>query len=421
GLTLTGTAGSYTLSFGATGLTPATAGITLSAGAASKLALSTPPSSSAQSGVAFTQQPVVQVQDASGNPVSQSGDVVTATIASGPAGATLANATATTGSTEERRVGGVASTGPAGTYTLSFAATGLAAVTSSAIALGAGTASQLALTTQPSSSAQSGLAFAQQPVVQVQDASGNPVSQSGDVVTATIASGPAGATLANATATTGTTGAASFGGLAISGAPGTYTLSFGATGLNPATSSAIALSAGAAVTLGFTVQPSSAAAGATISPAVQVTARDAQGNTATAFAGTVTLGIGINPAGGTLSGTTRAAPVNGVATFSNLSIDQPGTGYTLTADASGLAQATSDAFNITPGAATQLSFTVQPTNTAAFGTISPPVQVTASDAFGNVATTFTGQVAIAIGHNGGLLFPGTLTGTLSITAVAGVA
>src|SRR5207249_2596443 len=73
GLTLTGTAGSYTLSFGATGLTPATAGITLSAGAASKLALSTPPSSSAQSGVAFSQQPVVQVQDASGNPVSQSG------------------------------------------------------------------------------------------------------------------------------------------------------------------------------------------------------------------------------------------------------------------------------------------------------------------------------------------------------------
>src|SRR5207247_336013 len=149
------------------------------------------------------QQPVVQVQDASGNPVSQSGDVVTATIASGPAGATLANATATTGTTEAARVGSVAITGPAGTYTLSFAATGLTAVTSSGITLGAGTASQLALSTQPSSTAQSGLAFAQQPVVQVQDASGNPVSQSGDVVTATIASGPAGATLSNATATTG--------------------------------------------------------------------------------------------------------------------------------------------------------------------------------------------------------------------------
>src|SRR5207249_4233129 len=400
GLTLTGTAGSYTLSFGATGLTPATAGITLSAGAASKLALSTPPSSSAQSGVAFTQQPVVQVQDASGNPVSQSGDVVTATIASGPAGATLANATATTGSTEERRVGGVASTGPAGTDTLRFAATGLTAVTSSGITLGAGTASQLALSTQPSSTAQSGLAFAQQPVVQVQDASGNPVSQSGDVVTATIASGPAGATLSNATATTGTAGAASFSGLAISGAAGTYTLSFGATGLNPATSSAIALSAGAAVTLGFTVQPSSAAAGATISPAVQVTARDAQGNTATAFAGTVTLGIGINPAGGTLSGASAAA-VDGVATFSNLSIDRAGTGYTLTADASGLAQATSDAFNITPPPATHVVFTVQPSSTTAGEAIAPAVEVTVLDAQGNTATGFSGDITVAIGTNAG--------------------
>jgi len=339
-----------------------------------------------------------------------------------------------------------------------------------------------------------------------------------------VASGPGG-TLANASATTTGSGAASFSGLTLSGTVGSYTLRFESANLSPASSSAIALSAGAAATIGFTVQPSSAAAGATISPAVQVTARDAQGNTATAFAGTVTLGIGINPAGGTLSGTTSAA-VNGVATFSNLSIDKPGTGYTLTADASGLAQATSDAFNITPppathvvftvqpssttageaiapavevtvldaqgntatgfsgnitvaigtnagggtlsgttsvgaangvatfsnlridkagsgytlaasasgltgatsnsfditpGAATQLSFTVQPTNTAAFGTISPPVQVTASDAFGNVATTFTGQVAIAIGHNGGLLFPGTLSGSLSVAAVAGVA
>jgi len=41
--------------------------------------------------------------------------------------------------------------------------------------------------------------------------------------------------------------------------------------------------------------------------------------------------------------------VNGVATFSNLSINKAGTGYTLSATSSGLTGATSNAFNITGG------------------------------------------------------------------------
>src|SRR5205823_5105470 len=129
----------------------------LGAGTASQLALSTQPSSSASSGVRSEERRVGKVRGAHGNPVSHSGDVVTATIASGPAGATLTNATATTGSSGAAPFSGLAISGPKGTYTLSFAATGLTAVRSSAIALGAGTASQLALTTQPSSSASSGV------------------------------------------------------------------------------------------------------------------------------------------------------------------------------------------------------------------------------------------------------------------------
>jgi len=52
-----------------------------------------------------------------------------------------------------------------------------------------GAATQLTLTTEPSASAASGVAFAQQPVLQLRDASGNAVSQSGVVVTAALASG----------------------------------------------------------------------------------------------------------------------------------------------------------------------------------------------------------------------------------------
>ena len=91
---------------------------------------------------------------------------------------------------------------------------------------------------------------------------------------------------------------------------------------------------------------------------VKVTARDAQGNPATAFTGNVTVAIGTNPGGGTLSGTKTVPAVAGVATFTTLSIDKSGTGYTLTAAANGLTGATSTAFNITAAALSQLVFTV---------------------------------------------------------------
>src|SRR5207244_8440702 len=66
-------------------------------GAATRLVLTTPPSSTARSGQALAQQPAVQLQDANGNPVSQSNVVVTATPSSAPA--TARTNTPTTGTT----------------------------------------------------------------------------------------------------------------------------------------------------------------------------------------------------------------------------------------------------------------------------------------------------------------------------------
>ena len=60
----------------------------------------------------------------------------------------------------------------------------------------------------------------------------------------------------------------------------------------------------------------------------------------------MTIAIGTNSGGGTLSGTLTVAAVAGVATFNNLSIDRPGAGYTLTAAGAGLTGATSSPFNI---------------------------------------------------------------------------
>ena len=93
----------------------------------------------------------------------------------------------------------------------------------------------------------------------------------------------------------------------------------------------------------FTAEPSNTAAGASITPAVQVSVEDANSNVVTSDNSNVTVAIGTNPGGGTLGGTLTVAAVNGVATFDNLSINKPGTGYTLTAADGSLSRATSAA------------------------------------------------------------------------------
>ena len=103
--------------------------------------------------------------------------------------------------------------------------------------------------------------------------------------------------------------------------------------------------------LAFVQGPSNAGAGAVITPAVTVAVEDANGNIETSDNTTqVSLAIGTNPAGGTLSGGSAVTVASGIATFSGLSINTAGTGYTLTASSTPTySAATSAAFNITTG------------------------------------------------------------------------
>lgn len=75
---------------------------------------------------------------------------------------------------------------------------------------------------------------------------------------------------------------------------------------------------------------------------------------------------------------------------------------------------------VTLNPAPHLVFTAQPQTTLPLTTM-PAVQVTVTDALGNVVPSFTGTVTIAIGHNGGVIAPGTLSGTKTVTVVNGVA
>ena len=186
---------------------------------------------------------------------------------------------------------------------------------------------------------------------------------------------------------------------------------------------AAAAGIGPSTKLAFVVGPSNATAGSVITPAVTVAVEDASGNIETSDNATqVTLGIGTNPGAGTLSGGAAVTVASGIATFSGLSINNAGTGYTLTASSTPVyTAATSGAFNITTsvGPSTKLAFVVGPSNATAGSVITPAVTVAVEDASGNIETSDNAtQVTLGIGTNPGA---GTLSGGAAVTVASGIA
>lgn len=161
-----------------------------------------------------------------------------------------------------------------------------------------------------------------------------------------------------------------------------------------AASGTVVVTIATATKLAFTTQPTTTQAGSTFTAAVTV--EDASNNPVQVPGRSVTIAIGTNPGGGTLGGTlTVSTNASGVATFSNLSINKTGNGYTLAASSSGLTGATSTTFNITPGAISALAFGTQPSSSATGGTaFSTQPTVRLQDANGNNVTT--GGIAITL-------------------------
>lgn len=117
--------------------------------------------------------------------------------------------------------------------------------------------------------------------------------------------------------------------------------------LSPRDSAAFTVNSGAAAALAFTTQPGNVSVGATLPGPPTATVTDNFGNLVNSSSAPITIALGSNPGGATLGGTTTRSAVSGVATFSDLTINQAGTAYTLIASSAGLAMATSGAFNVT--------------------------------------------------------------------------
>lgn len=380
---------------------------TAAASSASTIEMVSGNEQSATAGNAVDDSLIVRTEDAEGNPVA--GVTITWTLAGA---GTLSEATTVTGA--DGTTGVRWTLGPtAGAQTAVATSTGLTGspVTFTATAT-VGSAGRLVVTQQPSTTTASGAVLARQPRVQIQDVNGNNVTVSGRAITAELI-GPA-ATLQGNTTVSTNNGVATFTNLAIVGPAGTYTINFTGSDLVGVTSDPVQVTVGSAAKLAFTTQPSSELAGAAITPAVQVTIQDAQGQRVTSATNPVTISLSSNPGGASLGGVLTANAVNGIATFSNLTLNRAGSGYVLRAESPGLAAATSTAFDITSGGASTLTaFNQVPANTVVGSAVSPAPSVRVTDAAGNpvsgVTVTFT------------LVGGGSVTGATQTTNAQGIA
>lgn len=364
---------------------------TATAGSASGVSIV---SGDGQTGPVSTELPqalVVEVRDGQSNPVP--GVPVTWVIGTG-----AGSVTPPTSSTDQSGRATAAWTLGAipGTNTVSAVVSGIGVAAFTATAT-AGAPARLTVLTQPSATAVSGVALAQQPVVQLLDAQGNQSQQSGVGVRVTIATG--GGTLSGTTTrTTDGTGRATFTDLAIAGTPGPRTLRFAATGFASVSSTPIALGAAPTTTTITAHTPDPSRAGGNVTVAFTV---------ATA-AGTPTGTVQVRDGSDTCSGT-----LTGGKGSCTLVLNTVGT-RTLTADYAGAGgfgpSSGTIAHTVEAPPAPVLVVAVQPSSTATLGapfSTQPVIQLRSGDgadlAISGVAVTVT----IATGSP-------TLSGTTTI-------
>lgn len=399
-------AGTYTLTASVGSLTGPSFSVAVSPAASSKLVWTTPPDSTAVAGTNLGPV-VISVQDAYGNVVTTDSSTVTLTLSartfstgSSTATATAVHGVATFSSVVINTIGSyrIAATDSASSANVS---SGTVVVTPSSL-------SSLAVQQNPSTGT-AGMALATGVKVAALDQYGNLVTAS-TTVTLTLSGGSFASGGTTVTAATNN-GIATFSGLVIN-TSGSYTLTASVASVSSPSFSLTINPAAAKQPVWQTAPDSTATAGVALDP-VLVAVQDAFGNQVVANA-SVTLKIagGKFAGGGTL---VTATASNGIATFSNLIINTAGS-YTLTASV-GSVTTSASSVNVSPAAASKLVWQTAPVTTSVAGVTLSSVVVAVEDAFGNVVTSDTSTVTLAIST--GTFGSGSSTATA--TAVHGIA
>ncbi len=319
--------------------------VSVAPAAASKLMFGVQPTG-ALTGQPITPAVTVKVEDQFGNVLTgDNTDQVSLTLSRGTTGATLSGGGATTVSAGVATFGGLTVSAAGTGYALTAADGGLTQATSNFFDVKDPTATQFSVAASPTTTtAGSGFTV----TVTALDANGRTVPSYGGTVTFSTTDPNVSGLPASYTFVPGVTG---------DNGVHAFTVTLFTAGARSVTvtdtahasiTGSVTVSVGAATAskLMFGQQPTNTTAGAAISPAVTVTVEDQYGNVVTTDnTDVVTLSLGTNPGGATLSGNT-ATVSGGVATFRNLTVSVAGNGYTLTAAAAGLTGATSSAFNV---------------------------------------------------------------------------
>ena len=395
-------AGRYKLTATVSGLTVQSSSFDISG--LSQLPFTTAPPTTATAGEAWGTQPVVAMRDTAGATVVSSDNIGLLVTTTGGSFQPL-----TCTQNPVAAVAGVATfagckINAAGTgykvYAVDTdAAPDLLGAPSAAITVSAGSPTQLVFTTQPGGGP-GGQPFAVQPVVKAADAGGNAVPGFVQNVTLSITSttGASGAALTcTQNPVAASNGVATFAGCKIDKAAIGYTLDAHVTTPSlTGTSSAFAITAGAASGIAFGTAPDGAHGGIAFTTQPIVNLTDSGGN---AVNGLVTLSIDSSTNTETATLTCDALSLgttNGHANFSGCKIDKNGT-YQLKATSGTSTVNTADLL-VTEGSASQLVFHTTPTGGeggSAFGT-QPSVDV--QDSGGNPAS---GAVTLTIATGSG--------------------
>jgi hypothetical protein len=377
------TAGTYTITATSPGLTSASQNnLAVNAGAAKTVVLDPNAKLAATAG-----QPIasfnVFVHDGFGNPVTTGSVPVTVGV-TGP-GPLIAGAAMVQASSGTATFSGLV-LNAAGSYTLTFSSPGLTSATTP-LTVALGPPSKLAFAATPATTV-AGLtlpAFS----VGVVDAGGNPLD---GVIVAIRANGP-GNFAAGFPAVVSAGGMSTFSGLVLRKA-GTYTFTASASDGAMITSSPFVIQPASPTHLAFTVGPAGINAGQSLRT-LTVAVEDRFNNIVTASTAAVT--IVANGTGG-LTGTTTRAALRGVATFTHLVVQVPGT-YTLTASASGLKSTNTKSFVVKPVAAFLQLFGVPAQ--AQTGRPLPLIQVQLLDILGHPFAHAGTSVTLHLPHSAG--------------------
>ena len=256
-------------------------------------------------------------------------------------------------------------------------------------------ATKLAIAAQPGN-AIAGAVIGPVTVV-AQTATGDTATSFTGAIALTLSGGSAGAVLGGTATANAVGGVATFTNLKVNKSGTAYSLVAASGGISSATTNTFDIAAGAASKLSFTAQPSTYPAGVPLGD-LAVTASDQFDNTATPFTGLVTIALSANPGGSTLSGTTSANAVAGIASFGSLTLNRVGTGYSLSASATGLTSALSGSFNVLAGTAATLATVAGTGQRANINSALPlPITVQVQDAAGNGVPGTTVTFAVTVG------------------------